>query len=246
MGGDKRLMDIRPTARVASPAPVSRPAAPLLAAAPAVAAAPPARLEGGVANWFKARYTGTMALLARVPGIHGLGLKIFGWMSKPAATDPSLGNRGTVAPTLLRGAQPDEAGFATLAREGVKTVINLREERDVEGPIVEALGMAYKPLLLTPVGAPTLAQGEAFLAAVTDPANGKVFVHCHRGSDRTGALIAIYRIAVAGASVAQALAELPAHGFRVGYEQDKVDFVRAFAAHWAGLSQAERDRVLHR
>lgn len=187
-----------------------------------------------------------MLRLEPLPGIHQLGVWIYGWRSRPRATDQPLGNLGAVGPRLLRGAQPTAAGFGQLAAQGVDTVINLREERQAEKGTVTALGLRYVPLALTPVGPPTIAQGEAFLSAVTDPANGKVFVHCYHGADRTGAMIAIYRIAVDGWSVDRALGELPGYQFNAAKEQDKIAFVRAFAAHWAGQGEAARGRVLHR
>ena len=186
-----------------------------------------------------------MRWLAGIPGIHQIGVWFFALQSRPKPTDPPLDNVGQVAPTLLRGAQPTDAGFAQLRAQGVTTVINLREERQAEQGAVRALGMTYLPMPITPVGPPTIAQGEAFLSAVTDPANGKVFVHCYHGADRTGAMIAIYRIAVDGWPVERALAELPAYRFNEQREQDKVDFVRAFASHWAAQPAAARAKVLH-
>lgn len=187
-----------------------------------------------------------MLRLEPLPGIHQLGVWIYAWRSRPRADDPPLGNLGEVAPRLLRGAQPTAAGFGQLAARGVDTVINLREERQAERGTVTALGMRYLPLPLSPVGPPTLAQAEAFLAAVTDPANGEVFVHCYHGADRTGALVAAYRIAVDGWTVERAIAELPAYRFNAAKEQDKIRFVQDFATHWAGLGEAQRARLLHR
>lgn len=188
----------------------------------------------------------TMRLLEPLPVFHQIGVWIYAWRSRPRPTDEPLGNLGEVGPRLLRGAQPTEAGFAQLAARGVDTVINLREERQAEKAAVTALGMKYVPLPLSPVGPPTMAAAEAFLRAVTDPANGKVFVHCYHGADRTGALVAAYRIAAEGWSVDQALAELPSYRFNAAKEQDKVAFVRAFAVHWSRQDAAARAAALHR
>jgi protein tyrosine/serine phosphatase len=52
------------------------------------------------------------------------------------------------------------------------------------------------------------------LAIVTDPARQPVFVHCRRGSDRTGTAVAVYRICVEGWSREAAIDEMVNGGFR--------------------------------
>jgi len=53
---------------------------------------------------------------------------------------PGLGNVGRVAPGVYRGEQPGAAGYATLKRLGIKTVIDLRTSES-EKTQVEAAGM---------------------------------------------------------------------------------------------------------
>jgi hypothetical protein len=38
---------------------------------------------------------------------------------------------------------------------------------------------------------------------------------------------------------------MPQYGFHAGVEDEKVVFVRKFAAYWAGLPADQRARVLH-
>jgi len=95
---------------------------------------------------------------------------------------------------LYRGGQPGEAGFRYLRDLGVRTVINLREARDAvradEQRIVESLGMKYVNLpvkdgnIFRPFRRVPEETLERFFAAI-DSAPGPVFVHCHRGADRT-------------------------------------------------------------
>jgi protein tyrosine/serine phosphatase len=59
-----------------------------------------------------------------------------------------------------------------------------------------------------------------------DPADGPVFVHCRRGADRTGTVIACYRIAHDGWQNLKAL-----------------DEARTFGMSW--LERAMRSYVLH-
>jgi protein tyrosine phosphatase len=58
---------------------------------------------------------------------------------------------------------------------------------------VEALGLRYVDLStgVTPFGLSGGIKDEV----VDDPGSGPVFLHCRRGADRTGAVIAMYRIA---------------------------------------------------
>jgi len=65
------------------------------------------------------------------------------------------------------------------------------------------------------------------LSAMTDPANQPVFVHCSRGTDRTGVVMAVYRMEVDGWSEAEAEAEMEAFGFHEIWSQLK-EFVRRY------------------
>src|SRR6476660_8976681 len=102
--------------------------------------------------------------------------------------------------SAFRGGQPTAKGFHDLKGNGIRTVINLRVEDD-ERELVESLGMKYvhipinMPLLTRPWKTISDADIAAFFQAVEDPENQPVFVHCHRGADRTGMLVGLYRIA---------------------------------------------------
>ena len=114
-----------------------------------------------------------------------------------AATVPGIHNFDQVDPHVYRGAQPTEQGFEYLSHLGVKTVIDLREpgERSREEErIVTGDGMKYVNVPMTGLTPPTDAEISKILATLEDGATGPVFVHCRRGADRTGAVIAAYHI----------------------------------------------------
>jgi tyrosine-protein phosphatase SIW14 len=98
---------------------------------------------------------------------------------------------------VYRGGQPTDEGFNYLAKIGVKTVVDLREhdERSLaEEHVVSTAGMQYVNVPMTGLTPPTEEEITKILALLEDDTAGPVFVHCQRGADRTGAVIAAYRI----------------------------------------------------
>ena len=124
-----------------------------------------------------------------------------------------------VADGFYRGGQPDRNGFTYLKNQGIKTVINFKEENDEE-PIVRALGMNYVhiPMKVTVWSRISDLSIQKYFDVVNNPANFPVFVHCERGADRTGAMVGFYRIGVQGWNGARAYKEAREIGMRWWYE----------------------------
>ena len=98
---------------------------------------------------------------------------------------------------VYRGAQPSDRGFASLANMGVKTIIDLREpgaRSQNEQSVVTAAGMRYINVPMSGLTPPSDSEITKILGLLEDGSSGPVFVHCMRGADRTGAVIAAYRI----------------------------------------------------
>ena len=112
---------------------------------------------------------------------------------------PGVPNFHQVNEHLYRGGQPAGDGWSSLAKLGVKTVIDLRLEdehsADAEAQAVKAAGMKYVSVPMHGVVAPSDGQVRKVLALFEDPAAGPVFVHCRRGADRTGTVVGCYRVA---------------------------------------------------
>lgn len=124
---------------------------------------------------------------------------------------PGLSNLYRVTDTLYRGAQPTKDGMKELEKLGVKTVVNLRglhSDRDE----LEGVNVGYERIATEPW---TLDEQDVirFLNIATDPARTPVFVHCQHGSDRTGTMVAAYRIVVCGWSKQAAIKEMTEGGF---------------------------------
>jgi tyrosine-protein phosphatase SIW14 len=101
---------------------------------------------------------------------------------------------------LSRGAQPTAEGVATLSSRHIVTIVNLRPRRsnrhafDDERAAADHAGIAYRNKPLSNWHAPAASDVEEILSVIGDPAMQPVFVHCQRGADRTGTIVAAYRI----------------------------------------------------
>jgi protein tyrosine phosphatase (PTP) superfamily phosphohydrolase (DUF442 family) len=133
-----------------------------------------------------------------------------------------------VAPGLYRGGQPSAEGVAWLKSLGVKTVLNLRHYHgDTEQQQVESVGLRYERIAMTSRDAPTPEQVARFLAIVRDPALRPVYIHCEHGVDRTGTMMAVYRMEDEGWSNAEAYAEMESFGAHLIF-QDLRKFVKTY------------------
>lgn len=124
-----------------------------------------------------------------------------------------VGNFGRVTENLYRGAQPSPEGFSQLKKLGIAVVVNFRDERgeqQKEQRAAEALGMRYVVIGWNARKEPTDAQVAEFLALVRENSQTKIFAHCHLGAERTGVMLATYRIAEDHWTAEQALAEMKA------------------------------------
>ena len=132
---------------------------------------------------------------------------------------------------LARGSRPDANAVASLAGRGFRTVVSLRRD-DEERARVTAAGMRYVeiPMKIGPFGAPvpTEAQVLAFLDAVTDTAARPVYVHCKHGRDRTGVMVALYRVRVSGWAAEDAEREAEERGLGPQYRAYR-RYIRALA-----------------
>ena len=122
-----------------------------------------------------------------------------------------LPNFGRVTENLYRGRQPTSDGFNTLHAMGVGIVVVLREdgtEIPTEKRQLESLGMKSIEIPWSANHESSSAQIIEFLDLVRANPDTKIFVHCRRGAERTGVMIATYRIAVEHKPVAEAVSEM--------------------------------------
>ncbi len=130
-----------------------------------------------------------------------------------------------VNPNLYRGGQPDVSDIPELAKLGVRTIINLRSSGDkvrAEKEAAIAAGLNFHHIEFPSRGRPSDQKVRRVLDLVLEEENHPVFVHCKRGSDRTGTIVACYRMGYDGWTTENALAEAKHFGmgwWQVGMKQ---------------------------
>ena len=127
------------------------------------------------------------------------------------ADSKSIANFFKVGDELYRGAEPMGSGYAELKKMGVRTVINLRAFHS-DSALCDAatlLGVQIRMRQLTPEPE----EVAEFLRIVTNPQFAPYFVHCDKGSERTGVMCAIYRIALCDWTKEDAIREMTGGGF---------------------------------
>ena len=122
---------------------------------------------------------------------------------------PHVSNLHQVTPTLWRSSLPDARGFAAADALGIRTVVNLRPTADTAAVPPRAT-LEHIPVWTWHV---TDDEILAFLRIADDPAKQPVLVHCQHGADRTGVMIAAYRVVVQEWSKEDAIREMQRGGY---------------------------------
>jgi protein tyrosine/serine phosphatase len=117
---------------------------------------------------------------------------------------------------LYRGGQPLPGGIKRLSALGIKTIINLRglnEKSRAEEEEARLAGLRYIRVPMSGMKRPSDERVEEVLAIINQPENWPIFVHCKHGEDRTGTIIAVYRISHDNWTYERAKEEARNHGF---------------------------------
>ena len=144
-------------------------------------------------------------------------------------------NFSQVTPFLYRGGLPSKENIRELKAIGVKTVIDFNKEshpHELEACRDQGLRYIHKPwtawwhhgILFRYYHA----IAEEFLKDVCDESLHPLYVHCFHGRDRTGMLIAAYRVVYEGWTIRQAVDEMKTFGFNRFFHFDLVVFLKRF------------------
>lgn len=125
-------------------------------------------------------------------------------------------NFGEVTPSLYRGGLVKKGGIAALKKLGIDVIIDTHAHDSTEKKEVEKLGMTY---LSIPWHCPWPHDEvfAKFLDAVHANKGKKMFVHCRLGDDRTGMMVAAYRMAEEGWTADEAMNEMRSFGFTASH-----------------------------
>lgn len=122
---------------------------------------------------------------------------------------PGLPNLHQVDQGVFRSAQPESGAQASLKQLGVRSVINLRFSAD-DPDLLPDVQRIHAPIESWDVDHDEVMRA---LKALIDPNNQPVLLHCRHGADRTGTVMASYRMIVQGWSAEAAIAEMREGGY---------------------------------
>jgi protein tyrosine/serine phosphatase len=121
----------------------------------------------------------------------------------------AIPNLHRVAPTIYRSAQPLDGAQDELADLGIKSVISLRWSAD-KAKLLPDANRVHAPIESWDVDHDEVMRA---LKALVDPANQPVLLHCRHGADRTGTVIAAYRMVVEDWPAEDAIKEMRDGGY---------------------------------
>ena len=139
-------------------------------------------------------------------------------------------NRHRIAEDAWRSAQPSPRDIGRMARAGIKTIVNLRGERDcgafrLQVKACRRHGIRMEELIVKSRGAPTREQvheAKALFGRIEHP----ILMHCKSGADRAGLASTLYLVLENGVPVERAVAQL---GARFGhFKQADTGIIDAF------------------
>jgi len=149
-------------------------------------------------------------------------------------TDEYLPNFHQLGAELWRGGQPSERGFKELKKQGIRTVVCLREEPSLilqEQELLYKLNIDFVSIPLRPFSIPEDSAVERFLDLSKATQHHPIFVHCLHGMDRTGLMCALYRMHVHDWSYENAYDEMIERGFHEAF-RNLSDVAVRYACAW--------------
>ncbi len=126
--------------------------------------------------------------------------------------------------SIYRSEQPSKKGFKDLETMGVKTSINFRRNKDDKGQAKgTSIALVHIPLKTKEL---TEEQLLGVLKAIQQ-SEKPVLVHCWHGSDRTGAVMATFRVVFQDWSKEDAIKELrlPELGYHENWYPNVIDLI---------------------
>lgn len=116
-----------------------------------------------------------------------------------------------VSQDLYRSEQPIIDDVPAIHAQNIKTIINLRQGKDNDDTQLfgNDITLIHEPLITWRVSPSDIAR--VLYAIERHQKTGAVLVHCRHGADRTGIVVAMYRVIYQGVSIEEARREMK-HG----------------------------------
>jgi protein tyrosine/serine phosphatase len=102
-----------------------------------------------------------------------------------------------VTSEIDRGGRPGAQGLQDLAKMGIRTVIDLEDDvqaETAERALAGRLGLGWISEPMNASQTPNDAEVNQILSLLEDSRRYPIFIHCKFGEDRTGLIIALYRV----------------------------------------------------
>ncbi|HNQ50996.1 MAG TPA: tyrosine-protein phosphatase [Candidatus Omnitrophota bacterium] len=141
------------------------------------------------------------------------GCAYVSYMHDPFVDIPAFAQ---VTDTIYRGGAPKPAGYERLQSLGIQSILNLSQDTKQVGqeePWARARGIEFYNIPIDLYVRPSDEQALRFLEIVLKTAKRPLFIHCEDGRDRTGTMVALYRVAAEGWTIKQAYTEARKIGY---------------------------------
>ncbi len=158
-----------------------------------------------------------------------------------------IGIVNKVAEGVFRGARPETASdYLLLQKYGIRTIISLESgwwewfHREQHHEVLATLRADMIPIRLPTSNfiPPTHEEIEAVMGVLANAEYRPVYVHCRWGHERTGFMIAVYRVLMERRSPEFAINEMLAMGFHGKIYWVWVIFLRQYLKLVAAVDQA--------
>jgi hypothetical protein len=148
-------------------------------------------------------------------------------------TAPGLNDAARVSGNIYRGAQPKADGYAELKKLGIDVVVSFLDgNHDIqkEKDLVESAGMTFVSVPWNAAHDPPRSTVVTFFATLRDNEGKKIFMNDLQGGDRTGLMVALYRIVHDHWTTDQALSEMNDFHYHKHLFPHMAHYVEAFPA----------------
>lgn len=166
------------------------------------------------------------------------------YVAPPHSVSAKQHNFHVVSPGVWRSAQPSKKSLLRMKTYGLKTVVNLRSGRAIERwerETTESLGIRHYHFPMSARKEVPIKTIDAVLSVISDPAKQPALVHCRAGKDRTGLMVAAYKISQ---NPQASFRDIYQEMLMYGYDEKKYPTILISLRKWAearGHTEIARD-----